>query len=211
MNLQGNILILTSWSFKDALVQTYTLPYINIIREILPASFKIIIVTEEQPPIDLSKNELAEINGQLSQKNLLLVPFHYKNFGWKKMIIWLGQLYKLWRLVQNKKITTIHAFCMPAGTIGYILSKLTGIPLIIDSYEPHAESMVENGTWTQNSFAFRLLSRFEKWQTKRAQHLIAATAGMKDYAKEKYGVNPQSFFIKPACVDLEKFSLQKKK
>lgn len=210
MNLQGNILILTSWSFKDALVQTYALPYVNIIRGILPASYKIIIVTEEQPPIDLSKNELAEINGQLSQKNLLLIPFPYKNFGWKKMIVWLGQLYKLWRLVQNKKIKTIHAFCTPAGTIGYILSKLTGITLIIDSYEPHAESMVENGTWTQNSFAFRLLSRFEKWQTKRAQHLIAATAGMKDYAKEKYGVTPQSFFVKPACVDLEKFSLQKK-
>lgn len=210
MNLQGNILILTSWSFKDALVQTYTLPYINIIREILPASYKIIIVTEEQPPIDLSKNELVEINGQLSPKNLLLVPFPYKNFGWKKMVVWLRQLYKLWRLVRKEKITTIHAFCTPAGTIGYILSKLTRIPLIIDSYEPHAESMVENGTWTQNSFAFRLLSRFEKWQTKRAQHLIATAASMKDYAKEKYGVTLQSFFVKPACVDLEKFSLQKK-
>ena len=44
----GNTLILTHWSFKDALVQTYTLPYVYMIRQVLPPDEKIFIVTSEQ-------------------------------------------------------------------------------------------------------------------------------------------------------------------
>ena len=35
-------------------------------------------------------------------------------------------------------------WCMTAGSLGYILSKTSGKNLVIDSYEPHAEAMVEN-------------------------------------------------------------------
>ena len=48
MKLTGNILVLTQWSFKDALIQTYTLPYVEILRETIPASRKIFVVTAEQ-------------------------------------------------------------------------------------------------------------------------------------------------------------------
>src|SRR4030066_244618 len=109
---QKNILILTYWSYQDALIQTYTLPYVRIIRKII-------------------------------QK---------KNF--------------------------IHAWCTPAGILGYILSKTTGVPLIIDSYEPHAEAMVENGTWGKSSWSFKLLFFFEKLQSKHAQTVISAVEKM---------------------------------
>lgn len=51
---------------------------------------------------------------------------------------------------------------MPAGALGYVLSKFTGSKLIIDSYEPHAESMVENGTWKKSSLKFKILFWLEK-------------------------------------------------
>lgn len=50
-----------------------------------------------------------------------------------------------------------------------------------------------------------ILSKLEKLQTARASAIIATTAGMKEYAYEKYGVMVNNFFVKPACVDLEKF------
>ena len=43
MKLKGNILVLTQWSFKDALIQTYTLPYVEILREIIPTERKIFV------------------------------------------------------------------------------------------------------------------------------------------------------------------------
>ncbi len=58
MKLKGNILILTHWSFKDALVQTYTLPYVEIIREIVPVEKKIIVITSEQQNNALSATEI---------------------------------------------------------------------------------------------------------------------------------------------------------
>jgi len=208
--MAGNILVLTQWSFKDALVQTYTLPYINIIREIISPGRKIILVTSEQPHIALSKEESDQVNKDWKSRNMLLLPEHYKRFGLRKLIGTARNLSKLIGVIKNEKIKIIHAFCTPAGSIAYLLSKLTGADLIIDSYEPHAESMVENGTWKKGGMAYKILFSLEKRQTQRAKVLIATSAGMKQYALDRYRVVVKNFFVKPACVDLEKFSPSEK-
>jgi glycosyltransferase involved in cell wall biosynthesis len=210
MIVNGNILVLTQWSFKDALVQTYTLPYVDIIRNIVSPEKKIILVTAEQQKIALSEKELNDVNLDFVKKNMQLIAQPYKRFGLKKIIGSIGQIWKLYRVIRNEKIRTIHAFCTPAGSIAWLLSKISGAALIIDSYEPHAEAMVENGTWKKNGFAFKVLFNLEKRQSRRATALIATTEGMKKYAEEKYGVKASSFFVKPACVNLQKFSPSEK-
>lgn len=205
MKKPGNILVLTQWSFKDALVQTYTLPYVDIIRKIISPERKIFLVTAEQDKIALSGKEQEEINREWTKRNMQLIAEPYKKFGLKKMIAAAGNLSKLVRVIKKEKIRTIHAFCTPAGSIGYLLSKLTGTELIIDSYEPHAEAMVENGTWRKTGAAYKILFSLEKKQTKKAKALIATTVGMKQYALEKYGVDVKNFYVKPACVDTDKF------
>jgi len=206
MTKEGNILVFTQWSFKNALVQTYTLPYVDIIRRIIAPNRKIFLFTAEQENIALNSDEIIQINNEWEKRNMQLLPYPYKRFGFKKMLVVAGYLFKLIRIIKKEKIRTIHAFCMPAGGIAYLLSKFSGAELIIDSYEPHAESMIENGSWKKNGAAYRILFSLEKKQTQRAKAVIATTAGMKQYALEKYGVKVQNFFVKPACVDLEKFS-----
>jgi glycosyltransferase involved in cell wall biosynthesis len=210
MKNENNILIFSHWSFKDALVQTYTLPYVDIIRKIISPERKILMITAEQQHIALNKDETGKINKEWVVKNMQLLPEPYNRFGLKKMIVSAGNLFKWYRLIKKEKIRTIHAFCTPAGGIAYALSKLTGADLVIDSYEPHAEAMVENGTWKKGGFAFRILFSLEKKQTQKAKALIGTTAGMKQYALEKYGVRVKNFFVKPACVDMEKFSPREK-
>lgn len=210
MKNKNNILIFSHWSFKDALVQTYTLPYVDIIRKIISPERKILMITAEQEHIALTKDETDKINSEWAGRNMELLPEPYNRFGLKKMIVSTGNLFKWYQLIKKEKIKTIHAFCTPAGGIAYLLSKLTGADLVIDSYEPHAEAMVENGTWKKGGFAFRILFSLEKKQTQKAKALIGTTAGMKKYAAEKYGVAVKNFFVKPACVDLEKFSPKEK-
>ena len=205
MNRQ-NILILTQWSFKDALVQTYTLPYVHIIRRLLPSNAKIFVLTAENSQMALTQSELSDINSDWAKRNMQLIAQPYQRFGWRKMINSITHLFRSAKLIRKEKIGTIHAFCTPAGGIGYLLSKLTGAKLIIDSYEPHAESMVENGTWKKGGVAHRTLWKLEKLQTRKAAHLIATTEGMRQYARDNYSADPKSFFVKPACVDLNKFS-----
>lgn len=191
-----NILIITSWSYNDALIQAYTLPYLNIISNQLSEDSNIFLTT-------LEKTNQPITNPNPKIKNILIA---YHPLSIKGLMMWVGLIFKLLKTIRKEKIDVIHCWCTPAGMIGYILSLLTRKPLIIDSFEPHAETMVENGVWTKNGFAHRLLFFFEKRLTKRAKYLIATTEGMKSYAKNKYRFQGNNIFVKPACVNLGFFS-----
>jgi glycosyltransferase involved in cell wall biosynthesis len=198
-----NILVITYWGYHDALVQSYTLPYVKIIHKYLPEASSIFVATlDPSPPL---------VDPALSDLKIKNISLPYKGFGIRAGIGWAVNIFNLYRLIRREKVDTIHVWCTTAGMIGYILSVLTGKRFIIDSYEPHAESMVENGTWKKNSLQFRILWFLEKRESRRASVVIATTKGMREYAKIKYGVEFQNYFTKPACVDLNLFSLDKKK
>lgn len=197
-----NILVITYWSFDDALVQAYTLPYLRLIREVLPQGSTIHLVTLEKR----AAPGVREVEPGLLVHAFRYVPFGVRAFGMIADVLW-----SCLKLIRGHAIDTIHAWCTPAGMLGHILSLLTGRPLIIDSYEPHAEAMVENGTWSRRGLAFRLLFWSERAQSRRARVLIAAAEGMKDYAAMKYGVVNGPIHVKPACVDLERFSFSDRK
>ena len=201
-----NILILTYWSYKDALVQTYTLPYVRMMREHLPAGSRIFLLTLEQPHLSMSESEAAGVREQLRGEGIHLLAFNYSRFGLKAAAKWGKFIAQLAVLCRREKISRIHAWCTPAGGAGYLLSRLTGIPLILDSYEPHAEAMVEIGYWRTSSPGYKILFLFEKLQSRRAAAVIATTRGMADYAREKYGARFKRFYVKPAGVNLSMFS-----
>lgn len=205
----SDILILTYWSYKDALIQTYTLPYIRIIQKKINKTNKIFLFTLEQDFYKMNKVELENEKANLLKENIHLISMNYSHFGLKMILKFGILLFSLYKLVKVKNISTIHAWCTPAGSIGYILSKFTNTSLIIDSYEPHAESMVENGTWNKSSFKFKLLFWFEKKQSQKAKVIIALTNTMKDYAKLKYNVVFDKYFVKPALVNFNKFNWNK--
>jgi glycosyltransferase involved in cell wall biosynthesis len=188
------------------LIQTYTLPYVEIIRKILPSSSRIVVVTAEQRHIALTEDEKKKLNDEWDKKNMELYTLSYKRYGIRKFISFARQFISLLWLVRRKRTDAIHAVCTPAGSIGFLLSRLTGRPLVIDSFEPHAEAMVENGSWKKNGFAYRALFRLERWQAKRASYIISAAAGMEEYALKKYDADISAkMFVKGACVDTKKF------
>ena len=197
------ILIITYWSFPDALIQTYTLPYLRIMRDVLPAGSEIFLLTLER---DGSAVPVSALEPGISRFSFALHPFGIQAaLGWRK------NSRALKRFIREQQIDTLHSWCMPAGGIGWWLSRKTGLPLVVDSYEPHAEAMVETGTWSKGGPAFRILSFLEKKLTHRAQWLIGVVPGMKEYARSRYGYEGNNFFTKPACIDLQQFALSKRK
>ncbi|MBI2258850.1 MAG: hypothetical protein HYU67_08130 [Flavobacteriia bacterium] len=76
----------------------------------------------------------------------------------------------------------------------------------IDSYEPHAQSMIENGTWNKKGLAARILTFFEGSLAKKADFLIATTERFKYEMSNKLNLDVNKIFVKPACVDLDLFS-----
>lgn len=194
-----NVLIVTYWAFDDALIQSYTLPYVRIIKSMLKPGSTVFLVTQE--PNQLTMERIINI----SDPDFVTKPTLYQPFS-LKTIFKLKKLVKLLsRFIEKHEVQTIHAWCSPAGAIGYLLHKRTGKRLVIDSFEPHAESLVENGTWKKSGIAYKILMRFEKKQANAAEHLIALTKSMRDYAKTKYHCENPNFHIKPAAVNLELF------
>ena len=195
-----NILVITYWDFEDALIQTYTLPYLKIIENIISENSKIFLFTLDAIE---RKNKIVSLK-------ITNISKQYDKFGLKSILKWIKNFVYLYKLIKKEKIEYIHCWCTPAGVAGYILCKLTGIKLVLDSFEPHAESMVETKTWQKNSIRFKLLMHYEKLQLKLASHVICATKGMIAYSQKKYNIIKEHYFIKPACVDFSKFEAGKK-
>jgi glycosyltransferase involved in cell wall biosynthesis len=178
---------------------------LNIIRSLLPRHHKIFLVTSEQGKLGLKKNEVDEINKRWNDENMELVTFQYHRFGVKKLVSMPSELLQLLRLIRVEKIACIHAVCNIAGSMAYMLSSITRVPLIADSYEPHAEVMVENGTWKKDSLAYKILFNLEKKFTRKASKIIGTTSAMKEYALTRFDTDIKELYVKPACVDFSKF------
>lgn len=203
MRAPVHILVLTYWSLPDALIQAYTLPYLRIIRKHLPPGSRVTLLTLERPgSVAATRNAWAS---SLAEEDIEWISATYYPFGWRAIMHLPQLLVGLFRRIKKEHVSTIHCWATPAGALGYFLSLFTGVQLVLDSYEPHAEAMVENGTWSRNGLAFRMLFALEKRQTRRAVTIIAANGGMKDYSSKKYGVILEGLLIKPACVDLDRF------
>lgn len=209
----NNILLLTYWSFKEGLIQSYTLPYLKLISKNLSPEEKIYLVTFERAPLQLSVEEVEEAKKMLRANQIEWIPKSYHRPGIKGYFYLAKFVLTLWFKIFLLKIDTIHAFCTPPGGLGYLLSVLSGRKLILDSFEPHAESMVENGTWIEGSSKFKILNWFENRQVRKAQTIIGTTPGVHEYSKNTYNyeIQKENFHVKPACVDLQQFQIMPEK
>lgn len=200
------VFVLTYWSFSEPLVQAAALPYLRMIREVSGGEVELLLLTLEKPKMALRGEKLAATQASLASEGIRLITLPYYAFGFRAMLSWSLHVFRLFRICKREGVDWIHAFGSPIGLIARRLSRWTGIPFVIDSYEPHAESMVENGTWRNRSLAHRILFRSEQKQSEAAFAVLATTPLMQDYAQRTYGAVPHRFVTRPACVDLGQFS-----
>ncbi len=187
------------------MVGRYVLPYISIMEKLLPEDHKIFLVTYEKNQVRPKATRAVE------SANLSWIPLQYYGFGLRAGLNFVKHFFRLWRLIRKEKIDEIHPWCTPPGVMGLFLSLVTGKRLVLDSFEPHAEPMAESNTWKRNSMAFKILFWFEGLMSKKASIIIAANPNMKSYMSEKFGLIHSRFYSKPACVNVEDFSLGRKK
>jgi glycosyltransferase involved in cell wall biosynthesis len=200
MNKSNNrILFITQWQFEDALVQSYTLPYIRIIKKITSCYAYLVTVNRNSNSLEIKKQgEFVSITIP-SGKRLMF-------FGWFLNILLLR------KIIKKKGIPAVHPWCTTAGALGVILKIMDkNLTLNIDSFEPHAEAMVENRTWKKSGLKFKALFRFERLEAMKADYLIFAAPGMEKYILEKYKTVVTKYSVKPACTDLGAFSLKQVK
>lgn len=190
-----------SWSHTDPLVHRYVLPYLPIIRDAAGNACRLHLLTAEP---DMHRLDAA-FGQSLRDMDVVWYPMPYAPLGAKGWFLWLKNTLRLRGYCRHHRIDILHAFAPIAGALAWMATRWTRVRLVVDSWEPHAESMVETGVWKHNSLAFRVLWFMEKKMTQNAYWLIAAQPQMVDYAKEKWQTTPQRVSYRPACVDLDTF------
>ncbi len=200
-----NVLVITYWSYNEPLIQAYTLPYLRIMADLPNAEVQVHLFTLEKKDRPMSVADRAQQSHDADRYRMRHFSRRYHRFGLRAMIAWMVNLVVIWRYCRKHRIEVLHAFGSPAGTSAHFLSKIMGVPYIVDSYEPHAESMVENGSWQRSSLAYKLLMFFERLQTRHAKAVLATTEAMREYAAKTYKHVPRVLLPRPACVDTTLF------
>lgn len=92
-----------------------------------------------------------------------------------------------------------------AGIPAYHYFKKTGTPFTVESFEPHAEYMVDSGEWKRSGLKYKLLKKYERRQVKSAAFLLPVSYNYKNFLIAN-GAEADKILVQPCTVDVSKFS-----
>jgi len=200
-----NILFLSSWSYNEPLMHSYLLPNLRIIKKMLPTGSICFLQTFEKKNFAIDLESKKIITSDLRNEGIEWIELRYSNFGFRSAVSYPLYILKLIRICKKNKVIVLHPFAPVAGFMALLVRKFYSSFLILDSWEPHAECMLETGVWKQRSLALKVLWSAEKHLASSSDVLLAASLKMKEYALEKWNINPERVYHRPACIDFKHF------
>lgn len=90
-----------------------------------------------------------------------------------------------------------------AGAYGYLLHRSTGIPFVVESFEPHADYMADSNTWVKGGVKYRFQKWMEKRQMEKAQALVTVAENYANVLRQNKVKS--SVYCAPCPVDLDRF------
>ena len=134
---------------------------------------------------------------------------HHKVYSSDSTIDKLTDRSKMFSLLRtlhaSKPIDLIIARGVMAGWLSLKAVKSFSIPLSVESFEPHADYMVEDGVWRQKGIRYNILRKAEKEQMRLAVNLSTVTDSYARYLTENEGLSPDKLHTVPCCVEFEQF------
>lgn len=198
--MKNTLFIFAYYSFKDPVFQSAVLPYLKAVQA---DNLRYVLLTWEQKQFPLSKKEIGQIEIELAQHNIIWkrTRWHSGSFKIVKKLFdfCYGLVYSL-LLIFKYRANKIFSEGFPGAVIGHYLSKISGKPHIVHTFEPHADYMLESGVWQASSWEYRFLKRMELPIANHAQHIITATSAYRDVLIQ-IGVK-STIHVIPSCINL---------
>lgn len=193
------ILFQTYWGINDGLTTSTVFPNLKILAGFSEVD-KIILSTIEREGEKVEytgpKNSKIEFNPRYS----LNIRLNQLN----KIFDFLIFAFQLYKICKNEKIDYIIGRGALAGSLSLIVGKLTNTPVVVESFEPHTQYMVEAGVWPKKGIRRLFGSFLEKKIIQKASYVITVSQNFKDLLIGK-GVAENKLKVVPCCVDLERF------
>jgi glycosyltransferase involved in cell wall biosynthesis len=84
------------------------------------------------------------------------------------------------------------------------VSRRTGVPFVVESFEPHSEYMADTGVWRRGGILYSALHRMEVRTIRRAMFLITVARRYRDHLVAQ-GVPADRVLMAPCPVDVMQF------
>ena len=171
-----NILFLGYWSVEDGLSEATIKPHLEILNSFDEVD-QILYVSIER----FSQN--VTCSWSISKMNHLAYYSTNLPFLIDKVSDFTLLPFKLIKICRENKIDKIICRSSPAGAIGYLVSKKTKLPYYVESFEPHADYMVESGVWNKWGLRYNFQKYFEWKQRQTAAALMTVSNNYTSFLK----------------------------
>ncbi|WP_375437089.1 glycosyltransferase [uncultured Hymenobacter sp.] len=199
-----NLLFLSYWGLEDPLTISTVFPHLRLLQQ-LPEVKRIVLVTIERgagadralqfvPGFAADKITFSPLRSQPNQLLLLNKIDDFVRFP-----------NELVELVQQHTIEVIIGRGAPAGALAYLVWKKTRIPFLVESFEPHADYMLESGVWKGYDPRY-LFQRY--WEKKQKQLAVGLMPVAENYRRKlvQEGVPAQNIVTVPCSVNVADFN-----
>jgi glycosyltransferase involved in cell wall biosynthesis len=196
------VLFLSYWGITDPLTVATVFPHLSILSQMQEIR-KIILVTIERKaelkeelsyiPSDKEKIEFHPLFSRSSQAVLLNKIDDFVRFPRVLTV-----------LVEKYSVKAIIARGAPAGALAYLVWRKLHIPFLVESFEPHADYMLESGVWRWYDPRF-IAEKY--WESKQKQTAVGLMPVADNYRRKliKEKVSAARIVTVPCSVDMNNF------
>ncbi len=135
-------------------------------------------------------------------------PIHSKNLGFflfTKIADWLRIKNTISQSAKKMQPDLVICRGAMAGAFGTMLFKKFGIPYLVESFEPHADYMLESGVWKKNGLRFRLQKKTEAEIKKYAKFLVTVSNNYCQHLNKEEGIAKERLKMVPCTVNPVQF------
>jgi len=192
-----NLLFISYWGINEGLSQSTVIPNVKILSQNKSVN-KVVLVTIERgklpkPEYISDKTEHIPI---LSKSNS--IPY----FG--KILDFITIPKTINKFCTTFQINKIIARGAPGGALAYKISKKTGIPYFVESFEPHADYMKDSGVWKKWNLKYIFQKKWEKKQCQTASGIMTVSEGFTNILNDR-SIQELEIMTVPCAVDVSEF------
>lgn len=198
------LLFLSYWSAEEPLVRSTILPYLKLMSEGSLID-QVWLVTVERGG-DPSLPGISSMEGV----HHVTVNMRWKGRGiLSKIDLFIRLFLVMVRLVRKHDVQVIDSKAALAGGMAYLVHRFTGVPFIVESFEPHSDYMADTGTWSRKGLYYRLSDWLERKQLSHARFLVTVT---NNFARDllQAGYSQRRVRVIPSITDLDQFRFDPK-
>ncbi len=201
------IFYITYWGVKDGLSVSTVYPNLSILSQMEKVE-SIDYFTVERDDNQQFKDALPpmpKLTHHPIQSKKILHHLITKILDWRR----INQTI----LKQARKVKPDLVICRGAmsGPVGSLLYKKLAIPYVVESFEPHADYMLESKVWKEGGLKHSFQAKKEAKIKKTASALITVSHNYANYLIQKEQIAAKRIYTVPCFANTEKFGFNAEK